>query len=333
MKRILLNDATLFDETIEPILKENKNRYTLFPIIYDDIYDLYKLSEANIWTVAELDFSKDIEDFENLNDKEKFFIKNILAFFATSDGIVNENLVLNFYNTIQIAEARALYGVQVHIENVHNETYSLMIDTFITDQNEKTQLLNAIETVDVIKNKADWALRYITNGSFIERLVAFSAVEGIFFSGSFCAIFWLKSRNIMTSGFCKSNEWISRDEALHCRTAIMLYNKLIQYLDESIVHNIYKEAVELECQFIDYSLPEMLFGMNPEHMKDYIKYIADSYLTLLGYNKIWNKTCPFDFMKTISLDIKTNFFEEKNTSYQKLNRVNTNEKLTFDTDF
>ncbi len=320
---------------MEPILEENNNRFTTFPIIYSDIWGLYKKALANFWVVEEIDLTQDYIDWnEKLNDNERYFIKNILAFFAASDGIVNENLALNFYNEIQIPEIRQYYATQILIEAIHSETYSLLIDSYIKNEEEKTKLLNAIETIPIVKKKADWALKWITQGSFHERLIAFSAVEGIFFSGSFCAIFWLKSRALMP-GLSISNEFISRDEALHCEAAIMIYHKLNNKLPEQTVHSIYKSAVELEKEFITESLPVSLIGMNKELMKQYIEYVADFYLQKLGYSKLYNAENPFSFMEYISIKSKTNFFEKKVSQYRKAKVGNNEEENTFgiDTDF
>lgn len=322
-------------EQTEPILQENNNRFTTFPIVYSDIWSLYKKALANFWVVEEIDLTQDYIDWnEKLNENERYFIKHILAFFAASDGIVNENLALNFYNEIQIPEIRQYYATQILIEAIHSETYSLLIDSYIKNEDEKSNLLNAIETVPIVKKKAQWALKWITQGSFHERLIAFSAVEGIFFSGSFCAIFWLKSRALMP-GLSISNEFISRDEALHCEAAIMIYDKLINKLPEETVHSIYKSAVELEKEFITESLPVSLIGMNKELMKQYIEYVADFYLQKLGYSKLYNTENPFAFMEYISIKSKTNFFEKKVSQYRKAKVGNNEEENTFgiDTDF
>lgn len=302
---------------MEPILKENPNRFTTFPIEHHDIWALYKKALANFWVVEEIDLTQDYIDWETkLNENERYFIKHILAFFAGSDGIVNENLALNFYNEIQVPEIRQYYSTQILIEAVHSETYSLLIDSYIKSPNEKHELLNAIQTIPVIKEKADWALKWISNGSFAERLIAFSAVEGIFFSGSFCSIFWLKSRGLMP-GLTLSNEFISRDEGLHCEAAIVIYKKLISKLPEETIKSIYKSAVELEKQFITESLPVSLIGMNKELMKEYIEYVADFYLVKLGCTKMYNTKNPFAFMEYISIKSKTNFFEKKVSQYRK----------------
>lgn len=306
-----------FDKNIEPILKENKNRFTLFPIKYQDIFDLYQKSLASFWTVEEIDFSMDVVHWnDKLNDDERYFIKNILAFFAGSDGIVNENLAINFYNEIQIPEVRNLYATQINIEAIHGHCYSLMIETFISDENEKIKLFNAIEQIPAVSKKADWALKYISSGTFPERLLAFTIVEGVFFSGSFCAIFWLKTKGFMP-GLCMANQFISRDESMHCDTGVLLYNKLIQRLPESRVKDIFREAYEIESEFITESLPVSLIGMNSGLMKEYIKYVIDYWLLKLGYSKMYNAKNPFQFMEYISLENQTNFFEKRVSEYSK----------------
>ncbi len=316
-------------ETKEPLLQENKNRFTVFPIQHYDIWKLYKTAIASHWTVEKIDLTQDKIDWEEkLNDNERYFIKNILAFFAASDGIVNENLAINFYNEIQVPEIRQYYATQILMEAIHSETYSLLIDTYITDLKEKDNLFNAIETIPVITKKANWALKWIENGTFAERLIAFSAVEGIFFSGSFCSIFWLKSRGLMP-GLSLSNEYISRDEALHCDAAIMIYSKLLNKLPQEKVHEIYSQAVKLEQEFITESLPVSLIGMNKELMKDYIEYVADFYLTKLNYTKLFNKKNPFLFMENIGLKSKTNFFEKKVSQYRKAKVGVSEEENTF----
>lgn len=308
-----------FDPNKEDLLKINLQRFTLFPIKYNDIWELYKKSLASFWTVDEIDFGGDIQHWnEKLNDDERYFIKNILAFFAGSDGIVNENLAINFYNEIQIPEVRNLYATQIQIEAIHNECYSVIIDTYISDAEEKLHLFNAIETIPAVKKKADWALKWITEGSFPERLLAFAAVEGVFFSGSFCAIYWLKSRGLMP-GLAMANQFISRDEALHTETAVVLYLKLNQKLPQKQVHKLFQEAYEIEQEFITESLPVSLIGMNSELMKDYIKFVIDYWLTALKYDKLFNVKNPFPFMEYISLENQTNFFERRVSEYSKAN--------------
>ncbi|MBM77701.1 MAG: ribonucleoside-diphosphate reductase [Crocinitomicaceae bacterium] len=324
------------DENIiveEPILKENPNRFVLFPIQHNDIWEMYKKQEASIWTAEELDLSPDLVDWENkLNDDERFFIKHVLAFFAASDGIVNENLAENFLSEVQYTEAKFFYGFQVMMENIHSETYSLLIDTYIKDSKEKNYLFNAIETFEPVKKKAEWAMRWIDNGSYAERLISFAAVEGIFFSGSFCSIFWLKKRGLMP-GLTFSNELISRDEGLHCDFACMLYNNhLVNKLPKEQVKKIIADAVEIEKEFVTESLPVRLIGMNADLMSQYIEFVADRLLTELGNEKIYNTANPFDFMDMINLQGKTNFFEKRVGEYQKAGVLNSNADNNFSLD-
>lgn len=301
----------------EPILQENKDRFVLFPIQHHDIWDMYKKAEASFWTAEEIDLSPDIHDWENkLNNDEKHFIKHVLAFFAASDGIVNENLAVNFMREVQWPEARCFYGFQIMIENIHSETYSLLIDTYIKDTKEKDYLFHAVETVPCVGKKAEWALRYIKNGSFVERLIAFAAVEGIFFSGSFCSIFWLKKRGLMP-GLSFANELISRDEGLHCDFACLLYSKLKNQLPKEKVKEIITNAVTIEHEFVRDAIPVKLIGMNANMMCQYIEFVADRLLVALGYDKFYNATNPFDFMEMISLQGRTNFFEKRVSEYQK----------------
>lgn len=302
----------------EPILEENKNRFVLFPIQHDDIWQFYKKAEASFWTAEEIDLQPDLIDWENkLNDNERHFIKHVLAFFAASDGIVNENLAENFLSEVQYTEAKFFYGFQVTIENIHSETYSLLIDTYIKNSEEKNKLFNAIDTLDCVKKKADWALRWIDEGSFAERLVAFAAVEGIFFSGSFCSIFWLKKRGLMP-GLSFSNELISRDEGLHCDFACLLYNNHLNHkLPKEQVKKIILDAVEIEKEFVTDALPVKLIGMNSDLMSQYIEFVADRLLVELGNEKEFNVSNPFDFMDMISIQGKTNFFEKRVGEYQK----------------
>jgi len=320
----------------EPILKENPNRFVLFPIQHADIWEMYKKQEASIWTAEELDLSPDLMDWDNkLNDDERYFIKHVLAFFAASDGIVNENLAENFLSEVQYTEAKFFYGFQVMMENIHSETYSLLIDTYIKDSKEKNYLFNAIETFDPVKKKAEWALRWIENGSFAERLVAFAAVEGIFFSGSFCSIFWLKKRGLMP-GLTFSNELISRDEGLHCDFACLLYNNhLINKMPKQQVRAIIEDAVEIEKEFVTESLPVRLIGMNADLMSQYIEFVADRLLGELGNEKVYNTSNPFDFMDMINLQGKTNFFEKRVGEYQKAGVLNSdaNTNFSLDADF
>jgi len=303
----------------EHILTENPNRFVMFPLKYHDIWELYKEEQHSFWTAEEIDLVQDITDWEEkLNDNERHYIKNVLAFFAASDGIVNENLAENFLKEVQYPEAKSFYGFQIAMENIHSETYSLLIDTYIKDPAERDRLFNAIETVPSVKKKAQWALKWIDSESFAERLIAFAAVEGIFFSGSFCSIFWLKKRGLMP-GLSFSNELISRDEGLHCRFACLLHNKYIQNkVSESRIKEIICDAVEIEKEFITESLPVSLIGMNEKLMSQYIEFIADYWLVVLGCSKVYNSENPFDFMDMLSLQGKTNFFEKRNPDYQKV---------------
>ncbi|MEQ8715530.1 MAG: ribonucleotide-diphosphate reductase subunit beta [Cyclobacteriaceae bacterium] len=325
-------------ELEEPILKENKDRFVIFPIQHSDIWEYYKKAEASFWTAEEIDLGQDLKDWVNLNDGEHHFIKHVLAFFAASDGIVNENLAENFVSEVQYTEAKFFYGFQIAIENIHSETYSLLIDTYVKDPAEKDKLFHAIETMDLVKKKADWALRWIDKGSFAERLIAFAAVEGIFFSGSFCSIFWLKKRGLMP-GLTFSNELISRDEGLHCDFACHLYTQHVNNkLPQETVIEIIRDAVKLEQEFVSEALPVRLIGMNSELMCQYIEFVADRLLLELGCPKIYNATNPFDFMEMISLQGKTNFFEKRVAEYQKagvLNKEGENKspKFSLDEDF
>lgn len=317
---------------VEPILVENTDRFVLFPIKHADIWKFYKKAEASFWTAEEIDLSQDTVDWENkLNDDERHFIKHVLAFFAASDGIVNENLAINFLNEVQYPEARCFYGFQVMIENIHSETYSLLIDTYIKDTAEKNNLFKAIDTLPCVTKKAEWALRWINKGSFAERLVAFAAVEGIFFSGSFCSIFWLKKRGLMP-GLSFSNELISRDEGLHCDFACMLYSQLVNKLPEESVKEIISNAVEYEKEFVSDALPVKLIGMNAELMCQYIEFCADRLLIALGVTKIYNAKNPFDFMEMISLQGKTNFFEKRVSEYQKSGVMSSSAEQQFSLD-
>ena len=315
----------------EPLLKENPNRYVLFPIQHNDIWQMYKQAVASIWTAEELDLSVDQKDWEKLNKDEQYFIKNVLAFFAGSDGIVLENIGERFLSEVQYPEARCFYGFQIAIENIHSETYSLLIDTYIKDEKEKDLLFRAIETIPCVKKKADWAIKWIgDNSSFAKRLLAFAIVEGIFFSGSFCSIFWLKKRGLMP-GLSFSNKLISRDEKLHTDFAVLLYTKhLVNKLTTEEVHDMFKEAVEIESEFITESLPCNLIGMNSDLMCEYIKFVADFLLTQLGEPKIWNVSNPFPFMENISLEGKTNFFENRVAEYSKAGVAVSKEDMIFD---
>ena len=302
---------------IEPILQENKSRFVLFPIQHHDIWEFYKKAEASFWTAEEIDLSQDLKDWDSLNDGERHFISHVLAFFAASDGIVNENLAENFVAEVQYTEAKFFYGFQIAIENIHSEMYSLLIDTYIKEPQERDRLFNAIETLDCVKAKANWALKWIQETSFAERLIAFAAVEGIFFSGSFCAIFWLKKRGLMP-GLSFSNELISRDEGLHCDFACLLYNNhLKNKLPAGTVEKIITQAVAIEKEFVTDALPVKLIGMNADLMSQYIEFVADRLLVELGCPKVYHATNPFDFMEMISLQGKTNFFEKRVGEYQK----------------
>lgn len=321
----------------EPILTENKDRFVLFPIKYKDIWEFYKKAEASFWTAEEIDLASDMQDWNNkLNDNEKHFIKHVLAFFAASDGIVNENLAINFTNEVQYPEARCFYGFQIMMENIHSETYSLLIDTYIKDPAEKDYLLHAVDTVPCVNEKAQWALRWIGNGSFAERLIAFAAVEGIFFSGSFCSIFWLKKRGLMP-GLTFSNELISRDEGLHCDFACLLYTKHVKnQLPPEQVTKIITDAVVIEKKFVVDAIPVKLIGMNADLMCQYIEFCADRLLVALGCNKYYNASNPFDFMEMISLQGKTNFFEKRVAEYQKagvMGKSEENNVFKLDEDF
>jgi ribonucleoside-diphosphate reductase beta chain len=305
-------------QMMEPILKENPNRFVLFPIEHDDIWKFYKQSEACFWTASEIDLHQDIHDWaEKLNDNERHFVKHVLAFFAASDGIVNENLAENMLSEVQYTEAKFFYGFQIMMENVHSETYSLLIDTYINDNTEKDYLFNAIDNLPCVRKKADWALRWIDEGSFAERLIAFAAVEGIFFSGSFCSIFWLKKRGLMP-GLSFSNELISRDEGMHCDFACLLYNQhVVNQLPLETVRKVIKDAVEIEKEFVTDSIPVALIGMNAELMCQYIEFVADRLLIALNNEKVYNAENPFPWMDLISLQGKTNFFEKRVSDYQK----------------
>jgi ribonucleoside-diphosphate reductase beta chain len=323
-------------ENTEPILRENKDRFVLFPIQHNDIWAFYKKAEASFWTAEEIDLGADLWDWENkLNDDERHFIKHVLAFFAASDGIVNENLAENFVRQVQYTEAKFFYGFQITIENIHSETYSLLIDTYIKDPVEKDKLFHAIDTLECVQKKANWALNWISNGSFAETLVAFAAVEGIFFSGSFCSIFWLKKRGLMP-GLTFSNELISRDEGLHCDFACLLYTRhLITKLPVETVTQIITEAVAIEKEFVTDALPVKLIGMNADLMSQYIEFVADRLLAELGCPKVYNVSNPFDFMDMINLQGKTNFFEKRVGEYQKAGVMAKKEEQEFklDADF
>jgi ribonucleoside-diphosphate reductase beta chain len=322
---------------VEPILQENKNRFVIFPIKHHDIWEWYKKMEASFWTAEEIDLSQDLNDWNNkLSDEERYFVKHILAFFAASDGIVNENLAENFVNEVQYAEAKFFYGFQIMMENIHSETYSLLIDTYVKDEAEKDELFNALEVFPAIKKKADWALKWIESDSFAERLIAFAAVEGIFFSGAFCSIYWLKKRGLMP-GLTFSNELISRDEGVHCDFAVHLHNHhLVNKVPKERIREIIVDALNIEREFITESLPVSLIGMNAVLMTQYLEFVADRLLVELGCDREYNTTNPFDFMDMISLQGKTNFFEKKVAEYQKAGVMNTDgdaQKISFDADF
>jgi len=318
-KKDITETAMAVDFSQEPLLKDNPNRFVILPIQYDDIWAMYKKAQASFWTAEEVDLEKDLRDWnEKLKDDERYFISHVLAFFAASDGIVNENLVERFMQEIQIPEARCFYGFQIMMENIHSEMYSLLIDTYIKDRRERERLFNAIETFPAIKKKAQWALRWINSNraTYAERVIAFASVEGIFFSGSFAAIFWLKKRGLMP-GLSFSNELISRDEGLHTDFACLMYKHLVNKPDKERVYEIVKDAVDIECEFLTEALPVRLIGMNSDLMVEYIKFVADRLLIELDCEKLYNTTNPFDFMENISLEGKTNFFEKKVGEYQK----------------
>ena len=321
----------------EPLLNEESNRYVIFPIQHDSFWKMYKRAEANFWTTEELDLSKDLVDWEKLNDREQHFIKHILAFFAASDGIVNENLVERFCQEVKILEAKFFYGFQIAMENIHSETYSLLIDTYIKDVSEKTKLLNAIDHIPSIKKKADWALKWISDkdSPFSHRVIGFAAVEGIFFSGAFCSIFWLKKRGLMP-GLCHSNELISRDEGLHTEFAVLMYQNLVNKPSPDVIKEIIINAVSIEKEFISESLSCELIWMNKNLMSQYISYIADRILLMFGLEKIYHSENPFDWMEMISVQGKTNFFEKRVGEYSNKANPNINQdksEITFNNEF
>lgn len=317
----------------EPLLQKTQKRFVIFPIRYHDMWNMYKQAKASFWITEEVDLSKDLKDWEKLKTEEKHFISHILAFFAASDGIVNENLAERFCQEVQISEARCFYGFQIAMENIHSEMYSLLLDTYINDTNEKQTLFNAIETLPCVKKKADWAIAWIKTSSatFGERLVAFAAVEGIFFSGSFAAIFWLKKRGLMP-GLTFSNELISRDEGLHCDFACLMLSYLVEKPSEVKINQIISDAVSIEQEFLTDALPVALIGMNNRLMKQYIEFVADRLLVELNCQKIYHVENPFDFMELISLEGKTNFFEKKVSDYQKTGIMCKREENCFRTD-
>jgi ribonucleoside-diphosphate reductase subunit M2 len=318
----------------EPLLAPDDNRFVMFPIKYQDIWEMYKKQVDCFWRAEEIDLTKDAGHWDSLNQDEKYFISMILAFFAASDGIVLENLASRFMSDVQVSEARAFYGFQIAMENIHSETYSLLIETYIKEKEEKHKLFNAIENFPCIKKKSDWAQKWIhdNRSSFATRLVAFACVEGIFFSGAFCSIYWLKKRGLMP-GLTFSNELISRDEALHCEFAVLLYNKLQKKVDKARIQEIIKEAVEIETEFICQALPCRLIGMNSELMTQYIQFVADRLCVQLGYKKIYNVTNCFDWMELISLESKTNFFEKRTDAYALANKTKSEEVFDFTEDF
>jgi ribonucleoside-diphosphate reductase beta chain len=324
------------DNFIEPILQENPTRFTLFPIQKPKLFQKYKNHVAVFWTTEEIDLAKDMKDWVKLNSNEQMFIKNILGFFAGSDGIIQENLAARFMNEIQLAEARQFYSVQLMMEAIHAETYSLLIDTYVEDKEEKLHLFKAIQTIPCVKQKAEWAQKWIESReeNFATRLIAFAIVEGIFFSGSFCAIYWLKERGLMP-GLTTSNEFIARDEGLHTDFACALYEEIERKVPKAKVHKIIREAVKIEKQFITESLPCHLVGMNDKLMADYIEFVADRLSSQLGYGKIYGTTNPFDFMERIALEGKDNFFEKRVTSYAKAGVGVEQKNMTFalDADF
>lgn len=319
---------------LEPLLAPDDNRFVMFPIKYDDIWQMYQKQVDCFWRPEEIDLSKDLTCWEELNKDEQHFISMILAFFAASDGIVLENLASRFMNDVQVAEARAFYGFQIAMENIHSTTYSQLIETYIKNKDEKHKLFNAISNFPCIKKKSDWAQKWIhdNRSSFASRLVAFACIEGIFFSGAFCSIFWLKKRGLMP-GLTFSNELISRDEALHCEFAVLLYSKLVKKIQKSRIHDIIKEAVEIEIEFICEALPCRLIGMNSTMMGQYIQFVADRLSVQLGYDKIYNVANPFDFMEMISLESKTNFFEKRVSDYALANKDVTTDVFEFTEDF
>ncbi|TVY42981.1 Ribonucleoside-diphosphate reductase small chain [Lachnellula occidentalis] len=333
-KAVVVTSTLKPEEADEPLLQENPNRFVLFPIKYHEIWHMYKKAQASFWTAEEIDLSKDLHDWnKKLNDDERYFVSHVLAFFAASDGIVNENLVERFSGEVQIPEARSFYGFQIMMENVHSETYSLLIDTYIQEQAQKTYLFNAIETIPCIKKKADWAVKWIEDkdSTFAQRLVAFAAVEGIFFSGSFASIFWLKKRGLMP-GLTFSNELISRDEGLHTDFACLLFSHLKHRPSKQAVQDVITEAVEIEQEFLTEALPCALLGMNANLMKQYIEFVADRLLLSLGNEKVYKSANPFDFMENISLAGKTNFFEKRVGDYQKAGVMAGTQKKHEDTE-
>lgn len=319
---------------IEPLLAPDDNRFVMFPIKHEDIWNMYQKQVDCFWRPEEIDLSKDLAHWDALNKDEQYFISMILAFFAASDGIVLENLAQRFISDVQVSEARAFYGFQIAMENIHSHTYSNLIETYIKDKEEKNKLFNAISNYPCIKKKSDWAQKWIhdNRSSFATRLVAFACVEGIFFSGAFCSIFWLKKRGLMP-GLTFSNELISRDEALHCEFAVLLYSKLVKKMDKYRIHEIIKEAVEIETEFICEALPCKLIGMNSQLMTQYIQFVADRLCVQLGYKKIYNVTNCFPWMELISLESKSNFFEKRVSEYALANKTMSENDFEFTDDF
>lgn len=318
----------------EPLLKEDENRYVMFPIQCNDVWEMYKRQVDCFWRAEEVDLSRDLTDWKTLNEDEQKFIKMVLAFFAASDGVVLENLAIRFMGDVQLSEARAFYGFQVAMENIHSEMYSLLIDTYIQDSSEKKTLFEATQNFPCITKKASWAKKWLNDNrsSFGARLVAFAAIEGIFFSASFASIYWIKKRGLMP-GLTLSNEFISRDEALHTEFAVLLYSKLNKKLNKKRIHEIIQEAVEIEKEFICEAIPCRMIGMNSKLMKQYIEFVADRLVVQLGYDKIYNSSNPFDFMELISVESKVNFFERTNAEYALANKTVDQDVFKFDTAF
>ena len=322
----------------EPLLTETQNKYVMFPITYPDVYEMYKKSVSAFWVPDEINFAQDLVDLDKLSDNEKFFINHVLAFFAASDGIVNENLANRFSRDVPHAEVRAFYTFQSAMESVHSETYSLLIDTYVKDEIKKDQLFNAVRHFPAIKQKAEWAIKWIESkdAPFAQRLIAFAIVEGVFFSASFCAIFWLRERGLLP-GLTFANQLIARDESLHADFACLLYSKIQNRMSQQVVQDMFREAVEVERIFITEALPCSMIGMNQELMIEYIEYIADRMLLQLGYARIYNKQNPFQFMERSASDTKTSFFERRNADYAKScisyvpGKSGVPTKLTFDT--
>jgi len=319
---------------VEPLLKQDDSRFVMFPIQHDDVWKMYKKQVDCFWVAQEVDLSKDLNDWDKLTNDEKHFISMVLAFFAASDGLVLENLASRFMNDVQVSEARAFYGFQIAMENIHSEMYSLLIDTYIRDSHEKNKLFNALENYPCISKKADWAKKWIGDkrSSFATRLVAFASIEGIFFSSAFSSIYWLKKRGILP-GLTFSNELISRDEALHTEFAVLLYSKLQRKLPKKKIHDIIKEAVEIEKEFITEAIPCRMIGMNATLMSQYIEFVADRLSLQLGYDKIYNSQNPFDFMELISIESKVNFFERTNSEYALANKTVDSDIFEFNADF